>query len=312
MLPAFLLVLVSFPAMAQGPTNPPSVPPPAPVAKSPVDAFRELLGMDPEALRTALSNRTEQTRARLKEKINEYKLMDADERELRLLTTELRWYIPQLMQLPATHRADRLAGIRPDLRPLIDSRLARWDALPEELRQQFIQNEEALGLLLKIGQASDRLQQKLVASVPPEQRDALHRTLARLDAMSPAERKQAFEVFENVFNMTTAEKQKHLRVMSDLEKQQMEKTLATFSLLSPTQRKACVRAYEKFAGMTPVERALFLHNVQTWEKMSPKERQEWREVVKNVEILPPVLEGRPKSPPPPPTVPTPRITTNRT
>jgi glycogen synthase len=31
-----------------------------------------------------------------------------------------------------------------------------------------------------------------------------------------------------------------------------------------------------FAGMTANERALFYRNVQVWEKMSPKERQEWR------------------------------------
>jgi hypothetical protein len=285
--------------------------PPVPAAKSPVDAFRELLAMEPAAQRAALTNRSEASRLRLTAKVREYKTMNPDERELRLLATELRWYLLPLMQLPATNRAVQLTDLRADLRPLIESRLARWDALPAELREQFIHNEEAMALLLKIGAASERLQQKLVAEVSPALRDTLHRSLARLDAMSPAERANAFAVFENAFTMTPAEKQKALGVMSAAEKQQMEKTLVAFGNLPKEERKKCIRAYERFAGMTADERTLFYRNAQVWEKMSPKERQEWRDMVKNVELMPPLPEPKLRLPPLPPDPP-PRLTTNRT
>jgi transposase-like protein len=282
-----------------------------PVAKSPVDAFRELLAMDALALRAALSNRTEQSRARLVKKINEYKSMDADERALRLLNTELRWYLLQLMPLPATNRVERLADIRSNLRSLIEDRLTRWDALDAELREPYLHNEQALSLVLQMASASDRMRTQLVAEVPPQLRDTVNRALARLDDMSPADRQRSFRVLENIFTMTPAEKEKVLRgVMSEPEKNQMAQTLADFSQLTLEQRKTCLRSFEKFTGMTREERALFLRNVQTWEKMTPKERQQWREVVKNVEILPPLPEIKIQLPPEPPD-PTPRVTTNR-
>jgi len=304
-------ILIAVVTSAQTVTNPhPSVPP-IPVVKSPVDAFRELLAMDAGALRAALSNRNDQARERLRKKINEYKAMDADERELRLLTTELRWYVSRLMQVPATNRTAQLPDIRSDLRPLVESRLARWDQVDEELRHKYIRNEEAMSLLLKYSKASAGLQQLLVTEVPPEMRATLQQALGRLDAMSPAERDRAFDVFENMFTVTAAEKLSALQVMSEVEQQQMQKTLEAFSQLSVERRKTCIRSYEKFVGMTPTERALFLRNVQKWEKMSPKERQEWRELVKNVEILPPMPEAKPQPPPLPPPMP-PRALTNRT
>jgi len=277
--------------------------------KSPVDAFRELLAMDASALRAALSNRNDQARERLRKKISEYKAMDADERELRLLTTELRWYVSRLMQVPATNRTEQLADIRSDLRPLVASRLERWDQVDEELREKYIQSEEAMSLLLKYSKASAGLQQLLVAEVPPAMRATLQQALARLDAMSPVQRARAFDVFENMFTVTAAEKLSALKVMSEVEQKQMEKTLEAFNQLSIERRKTCIRSYEKFVGLTPTERALFLRNVQKWEKMSPKERQEWRELVKNVEILPPMPEAKPMLPPMPPTAPR-RLLTN--
>jgi len=301
-------VLLTQQAVAQAATN--SLPP-LPIVKSPVESFRELLALEPAAQRAALTNRSEEARKRLTAKIRDYKAMDPDEAQLRLLATELRWHLLPLMQLPATNRTELLAAVRDPLRPLVESRLARWDALPVELREQFLQNEQALSLLLQLGPASARVREILVAEVSPDLRAALNRALARLDAMTPAERQRAFAVFENAFTMTEAEKQRALRVMSDAEKKQMEKTLAAFSQLTTEQRRQCVRSYEKFVDMTPVERALFTRNAQLWEKMSPKERQQWREMVKNVDMLPPLPEFKSKPPPMPPDPP-PRETTNRT
>jgi hypothetical protein len=285
--------------------------PPLPPARSPVDAFRELLALPPEAQRAALSNRTEAARQRLVVKLREYRQMDPDTRELRLLATELRWYLPSLLALAPADRASRLAELRPDLRALIEPRLTGWDGLPAELRSQVLANEATLGWLLQLQPGSDRMREKLVTEVPAELRDTLTRALARLDAMPPADRARAFGVFEHVFTMTAAEKQRALRVMSAAEKSEMEKSLAAFVQLPPEQRKACIRAYEKFANMSPPERALFYRNVQVWEKMTATERQQWRELVKNVELLPPVSDPRIKLPPLPPE-PAPRVTTNRT
>lgn len=291
-------------------TNPPPVPP-LPTIKSPVDTFRELLALPPDAQRAALASRPEASRQRLQAKLREYKFMDPDERELRLLATELSWHLPPLLALAPSNRMERLADVRADLRALLESRLARWDALPAELRAQVLQNETAMSVLLQMGAASERMREQMAAELAPELRVTIERALARLDAMKAAERAHAFEAFESFFSMTSAEKERNLRVMSDVEKRQMEQTLAAFGQLPAEQRRACIRSFEKFARMSPAERALFYRNAQRWEQMTPKERQEWREVVKNVEILPPVSEPKTKLPPLPPD-PAPRVTTNKT
>lgn len=290
-----------LPAGAQNP--PPSVPP-VPVMRSPVDAFRELLTLDSAQLRLALTNRSETARKRLIEKIQEYRAMDVDERELRLLSTETSWYLRTLMPLDAAQRQPMIADMRADLRPLIESRLARWDVLPLELRDQFLQNESSLALLLQLGTASERLREKLVAEVASGLRDSLRQALARLDSMTTEDRQRAFDTVESVFNMTAAEKQRALRAMSDSEKKLMEQTIEAFGKLSSEQRRTCVRSYERFASMTPVERGLFLRNVQQWEKMSVKERAQWRSLVKNVELLPPLPPTKQILPPMPPGKPT--------
>src|SRR5688572_19384966 len=89
-----LVLAMAGSVLAQSATNQQPPLPPVPVAKSPVDAFRELLAMNPAAQRAALTNRTEESRQGLVAKIREYQRMDPDDRELRLVATELRWYLP--------------------------------------------------------------------------------------------------------------------------------------------------------------------------------------------------------------------------
>lgn len=265
--------------------------------KSPVEAFRELLAMDPAQQNAALTNRGEEARQRLIAKIREYREMEPEDRELRLQATELRWCLPPLMQVPPTERAERLAELRPELRPLVESRLARWDALPADLREQFLKNEQALGYLSQLPPASEKARSAMMEQVPATQREAVSNALLRLDRMTEASRKRAFSTFEGFFELTPQEKQAALRVVSEAEKRQIEKSIEAFGRMSLEQRKQCLQAYEKFAGMSPISRALFLRNVKQWEAMTPKEREQWRELVKRVEIFPPVQMNAASGPP---------------
>ena len=70
----------------------------------------------------------------------------------------------------------------------------------------------------------------------------------------------------------------------------MEQTLASYAQLTPEQRKQCINSFEKFARMSVVERELFLKNAELWGKMTPTERQKWRELV-NVAPITPMLPG---------------------
>src|SRR6185503_2527905 len=118
LLPAHAVWLMLALAAASGPAPlraqnqiPPVAPPPLPVAKSPVDSFRELLGMNAGDREKFLASRPPELRKRLEAKIKEYEGMKPGDRENSLRATQLYWYLEQCIQLPATNRKEQLAAI---------------------------------------------------------------------------------------------------------------------------------------------------------------------------------------------------------
>ena len=241
---------------------PPLFPPTAP---SPVAFFRQLLVMSPVERNAALANRPPETCERIKAKIREYLALDADERELRLRATELRWYLAPLFRLPPADREIRVAQVPEDLRGIVQSRLAQWEALTPELQQEFLDNDKTLHYFARV-----------------ETTNAI--------AASPEQQKIS-EQFNQFFELTPEEKLQTLNTLSEAERAAMEKTLATFEKLPPQQRVQCTRNYAKFAGMSGPERAEFLKNAERWSQMSPKERQSWRNLVANVPMMPPMPQA---------------------
>ena len=235
--------------------------PPLPVSPSPVSFFRQILAMSPAERNQALAGRSPEARARILGKVREYQALGPDERELRLRATELRWHLTPLLRTPAAERAPGLEQMPPDLRELAKSRLAQWDLLPPQLQQEFLANDKTLHYLTRVETAAPP------AATPEQQRIA--------------------EQFNQFFELTPAEKQQTLGTLSEAERAQMQKTLQSFDQLPPPQRRECVRNYAKFAGMNGTERAEFLKNAESWSKMSPAERQAWRDLVQHVPMWPP-------------------------
>jgi hypothetical protein len=275
-LAAALTVVV---AQAQNPPLPPNtpsplnlVPLPPPQAPSPVAFFRSLLAMSPKERADFLTNRPPGMRARIIAKIHEYQILNPDERELRLSATELRWYLTPLLSLAPTNRAERVALVPDNLRPLVKDRLQQWDILPPPLKQEFLENDRALHYFARI--------------VPPG--------TAASDDLSNEQRQKIAGQFNEFFELTPGEKEKALKTLSAAEQAEMQKTLQSFEHLPPPQRLMCLRNYAKFAGMSNVDRSEFLKNAEHWSQMSPAERQTWRDLVAHVPEWPPV---------PPPIVP---------
>lgn len=246
--------------------------PPIPTVQSPVSFFRQLLAMSPVERNRSLTNRSPEIRARILAKVREYQALDPDERELRLRATELRWYLTPLMRTSPVDRAPGLAQMPPELRELAQARLAQWDLLPPPLQQEFLANDKALHYFARIPTAD-----------PP--------------ASNPEQQKIA-DQFNQWFEFTPVEKQQLLGTLSEAERAQMERTLQTFDQLPAHQRTLCIRNYAKFAGMNGTERAEFLKNAESWSKMSPAERQTWRDLVAHVPLWPPAPP--PALPPAPP------------
>jgi hypothetical protein len=257
---------------------------------SPVDFFRQLLAMSPEAQNNALTNRPPEARARILAKLSEYQALDPDERELRLRATELRWWLMPLLRAPATERAVRLARVPANLRELVESRLMQWTILPPPLQDEILANEQALHYFALVE-----------TNRPP--------------TVTTQQQKIASQ-FNQFFELTPEEKQQTLNTLSEAERLQMQETLKSFEKLPPAQRLTCVRNYAKFASLSEAERVKFLKSAESWSKMSPSERQAWRDLVATVPLWPPMPPGldprnpRPTAEPPIPIPPAPNMATN--
>jgi hypothetical protein len=243
--------------------------PPMPVMQSPVNFFRQLLLMSPTERNQSLAGRTATARAAILAKLREYQALPADERELRLRATELRWYLMPLLRTPAAARD--LSGVPPEYRELVATRLAQWDLLPSEMQKEFLANDKALHYFTQTQ-----------AAAPP----------------NPDQQKIA-DQFDQILSLNAREKEKLLRTLSDVERTKMKETLEAFGQLPPQQRSLCVHNYAKFAGMTGAERAEFLKNAENWSQMSPQERQTWRDLVAHVPMWPPLPPMTPPMPPQP-------------
>ena len=271
---------------------------PVPTAKSPVATFRELLALKPEERESRLADRKPEARQQILAKLDEYKLLNSDERELRLRATELRWWLLPLMRQSSTNRAAGLALVPKEYRELIEDRMIRWDLLPPDLQTELLGNEEAARLLTQIETSTASQRKHYLDSLPPDRQHQLEARLERWQKMSAAEQRATCERFDRFFELTAPEQEQVLGTFTEAERQQMEQTLQSFEKLSREERQACIRSFEKFAGMNTRQRQQFLKNAERWRQMSPSEREEWRKLVNKVPDWPPLPPGLGDTPPP--------------
>lgn len=264
-----------FPGQTDHASAPPM--PPPPTMKSPVDSFRALLVLPSTERRSQLASRTPEVRQKILAKIQEYQNLPADERELRLKVTELRWYLEPLLKSPGTNRAAQLSLIPENLRELVATRITQWDKFTPALQQMLLTNQAAPNYLV---------------SGTPTNRPPLPPVLQLREKIS--------QRFNGFFELTAAEKEKVLTSLSEPERRQMEKTLAAFEKLSAAQRQQCLVSFSKFASLSAADQAEFLQNAARWAQMTPEERQAWRELVSRAPKVPPLPSLTRQSPPLPP------------
>ncbi|HYG36061.1 MAG TPA: DUF3106 domain-containing protein [Clostridia bacterium] len=277
--------------------------PKLPVAKSPVDIFRELLAMNPAERKQFLANRPAESQKLILAKIREYETLKPEERELRLRVTELRWYLLPLMSAPATNRVAQLETIPPEIRKLVEDRLRWWDLLPPGIQKELLDNEAALRYLTEVASNAPEKQQEMLQGMSPEQRGKIEPALQKWQSLSEQQRQRMIANFRQFFELNAKEQDRTLRALSDAERRQIERTLETFGNLTPAQRAQCLRSFERFAGFSPQERQQFLQNAERWKLMTPSERQSWKTLVYNLSRLPPLPPGAGLPPLPPPPLP---------
>jgi hypothetical protein len=268
--------------------------------------------MAPEERSKFLADRPPENRKRLIAKLAEYKMLDADQRDLRFTATELHWYLLPLMRTAATNRVEQVKTLPEKYRKLVEDRLNEWDRLPRAVQKELLDNEAAIQYF------TDQRAHN-TNSISAARRAALEGGVRQLQAMPEAQRQKLLDRFNQFFELTSREKTEALSSLPEAERRQIEKTLRDFGQLSGKQRAQCLRSFPKFLSLSVPERQQFLKKADRWAMMSPKERQQWRDLVRQVPMLPEGLNPRampplPDSPPDPrqvrPNRPTSSLVTN--
>jgi len=293
-----LIVQASLGASAAEQSNPPAVSPMPPV-RSPVEYFRELLGMNPDERRNSLTNRSLESQRRILAKVHEYELLKPDERKLRLELTELHYYLVQLLGTPPTNRPAQLKFIPEETRNLVENRLEEWDSLSAELKQRLLENEAMIRYFTERAVSLPPMPGHQPEAMTVSDREKLDQSLRRWQSLTTEERASVLKHFQSIFDIRPDEKTKILATLSESERHQVERTLQLFGDLTPVQQARCIRSFEKFASLSPDDRRQFLKDASRWEIMTPSERQTWRDLVYSLGHGPPLPPGMGGPPLPP-------------
>ncbi|HTD66156.1 MAG TPA: DUF3106 domain-containing protein [Candidatus Limnocylindria bacterium] len=289
---AFQICVVSFAlcgvSRAAEQTNIAIITPPLPL--SPVQIFRTLLTTNAVGRAQWLALRSPAQRQYLDDKLKEYEALPAAEREDRLQTLQLRWYLPLLMKMDRTERTRQLAQIPQPDRALLEAKLETWDILPPALRSDILTNQMAISVFLPSAQSGN---DNVLRALSPERREELQRQFEHLDNLPAERREQIFAHFKKFFELAPGEKNKALGKLAPTDREQMQRTLVTFGGLEKEQREQAMAGFKKFSELTLPERAAFLKTVERWQKMTEPERERWREIARRLQ------DARAKYPPPP-------------
>lgn len=265
----------------------PSVPPLPPLTTAPMDFFRNLLATNAAGRAAFLADRSPEQRRILEIKIAEYQALPPDERELRLVATDLRHYLSIFLRWPVELRSQLLTQVPAKYRAFVMERLKTWDALTPEAKQEFLENETALSFIVRLSKATPPKSQQMLADLPAKQRAEMEAVLKTWQATSPSRRQAQIARFNQFFELTEQEKQQTLAALPADQRVKPQRILALFERLPKDDRQKCAEALNQFLAMSPEEREQFLRNAARWQAMSAQERQAVRDMVLKFPPLPP-------------------------
>lgn len=259
--------------------------------QSPVEVFRKILGMTPSEREQFLTNYPVAVRSRIAEKAKEYQSLEEPLRELRLRTTELRWYLLPLLKMSPTNRVERLQQIPEPYQKLVAVRLDEWDLWPPSLKEEILEYEDIMDHFVAGGTQVPPPVPRGATSPVKWRSAASEKKLARFQALPAAQREQMYASFQHYFNLSEDERQKTLEALSEPERQETEKILDPIEKWPKPQQEKYMAAFQRFANMSAAEREQFLKNAERWRKMSETERQAWRDLIEQLSNMPPLPPG---------------------
>lgn len=289
---SWLIVLMGAGRLAgAAPSGSPPVPPAQPSA-TPTELFRRLLAAPPQERQKLLAGRPASSLLVISNALREYEALSPGQREVRLRTLELGWYLEPLLRLPPGQRSARLAAVPEEWRPQIEQRLRFWDGLPEELRQQVLASRSAVRVLL-VPLASA----PLGPPVPPSSPAASG--FPPVPDANQAQHQRLYTSLRLLFDLDAKEQQRILANLPDAHQGHLKKAIEAVQALPAAQRELCLAGLLKYSSLTPEQQQQFLENCQRWASLSPQEQAALRRLAALRQGLPPRPPGA--GPPLPPT-----------
>ncbi|MBG86227.1 MAG: hypothetical protein CMO80_04925 [Verrucomicrobiales bacterium] len=262
----------------------PAIPVPVPEQASPVKLFRDLLAKSPGERDAYLVKQTPKVQSFIRQRLARYEAMSPEVREMKLQTTELRFFLrPQLTTNPA-QRQIMLATTPPQHRETIRQRIERWDALAPELQQQIIKNESMLNMILRVGDPAEGV----TGQVPGKSREEL----TAWNSLPHGDRLEMLDKFRSFFEFNVLEKERIIASLPEYQRNKITGTISALQNLSPEQRAACLKALQRFGSMTVARQQRFFRNADAWAKITPEEKRAWRLVVREAPPLPGSLQAK--------------------
>ena len=240
--------------------------------------------MEPAERQKEFVNRPK-TREFLEAKLKEFQTLPPEERENRLRTLELQWYLRPLMRTSPTNRT--LKAIPERDRPLVEARLKLWDQLSNDEKRDMLESELAVRVLSRPEEGL--ITQSGFSMISTQQQERISRSVDYINQLPSEKREQTYRNFSRFFGLSEHEKTKALDSFSETDRKRMELTLQAFDKLPPAERDRCIAGFEKFRALSSSERQDFLRSAERWRAMNAKDRQAWRLIVNRKALPPPPM-----------------------
>lgn len=267
-------------------------PPPLP----PVAQFNQLLRASPEDRTNQLAGKSVAARGVILRALSQFDALTGVEREQRVLqlrVAQLRFFLRPLLRASPESRPTLLQSIPADDRILVESRLAAWDQLPESVRVEVCESDDALQRFVRQASASPADggggTNSPSLALPLE----VQQSWDRWQSLAPSERLRREANFRLFFDLTVDEQIRAIGGLPSAERQRMEYALTKFNQLPPERRELCVKNFDRLARLPQSEQTAFLRNAAKWELMTQSERDAWRRLV--VSVPPPPMPPVPAS-----------------
>jgi len=266
--------------------------------KSPFISFRGLLNKTPEELEASLEKRPKRFHPTLLAKIEEYRKLSDQERERRLQSLDLRWYIISGVNLPENSLDEYVNSIPKEYQEIIRERLTPWYKMPLEHRQNILTNVKSVNPLSLSFQQKDpdankkrpQFQQNGPRKGPPGKdvgQGGPRRFRYRGGQGNPEMQAERFwNELNEFFRMSRHDRSKVLKCLEGNNRETVEKIFTQLDDLPPVERQRSLKLLLSISELPQSEQEAFIRSAEQWNSLSKEEKRFFRTLILPQQVPP--------------------------